>query len=317
PSSPRGPRPRAWPRARSRPRAWSRPRTRSWPGARPRARPQPRSRPHPRAGVAARALRAGDQRRHHPVPGRAGGAAERAVDASRGLRPDPDRRVQRRTGRRAGGDRHPHGLRAPADGALPRGRPADPPLAAADLIRGHDAAGPRHRGAGGDAVDTSLAAALGVGFTLGLRHALEADHVAAVSTFVSQERGLLRSCLRGAFWGLGHTIALMAAGLAIVAFKLEVSPAFERTVDTVVALVLILLGGHVLFRAIATFQMHRHEHAHDGSAHRHLHVHVGDDGTHGHLHPWRGARQPLLMGLLHGLAGGGALVLLVMATIPS
>jgi high-affinity nickel permease len=166
-------------------------------------------------------------------------------------------------------------------------------------------------------VDTSLAAALGVGFTLGLRHALEADHVAAVSTFVSQERGLLRSCLRGAFWGLGHTIALMAAGLAIVAFKLEVSPTFERTVDTVVALVLILLGGHVLLRAIATFQLHRHDHAHDGSPHRHLHVHVGEEGTHGHLHPWRGARQPLLMGLLHGLAGGGALVLLVMATIPS
>jgi sulfite exporter TauE/SafE len=166
-------------------------------------------------------------------------------------------------------------------------------------------------------VDTSLAAALGVGFTLGLRHALEADHVAAVSTFVSQERGLLRSCLRGAFWGIGHTTALMAAGLAIVLFKLEVSPGFERTVDTIVALVLILLGGHVLLRAAASFQMHRHEHAHDGPAHRHLHVHVGDDSTHGHLHPWRGAKQPLLMGLLHGLAGGGALVLLVMATIPS
>ena len=166
-------------------------------------------------------------------------------------------------------------------------------------------------------MDTSLVAALGVGFTLGLRHALEADHVAAVSTFVSQERGLLRSCLRGAFWGLGHTIALMAAGLAIVAFKLEVSPTFERTVDTVVALVLILLGGHVLLRAAATFHLHRHEHAHNGPPHRHLHVHVGDDGIHGHLHVWRGARQPLLMGLLHGLAGGGALVLLVMATIPS
>ena len=166
-------------------------------------------------------------------------------------------------------------------------------------------------------MDTSLTAALGVGFTLGLRHALEADHVAAVSTFVSQERGLLRSCLRGAFWGIGHTAALMAAGLAIVAFKLEVSPGFERTVDTVVALVLIVLGGHVLLRAAATFQLHRHEHAHNGPAHRHLHVHVGDDSTHGHLHPWRGAKQPLLMGLLHGLAGGGALVLLVMATIPS
>ena len=168
-------------------------------------------------------------------------------------------------------------------------------------------------------MDTSLVAALGVGFMLGLRHALEPDHVAAVSTFVSQERGLLRSCLRGAFWGIGHTAALMGAGVAIVAFKVEVPRHFERSVDTVVALVLILLGGHVLLRSASAFQLHRHAHAHphDGAPHSHLHVHVGEDGTHGHLHPWRGARQPILMGLLHGLAGGGALVLLVMATIPS
>jgi High-affinity nickel-transport protein len=166
-------------------------------------------------------------------------------------------------------------------------------------------------------VDTSLVAALGVGFMLGLRHALEPDHVAAVSSFVSQERGVLRSCLRGVFWGIGHTAALMAAGVAIVTFKLEISPRFERTVDTVVALVLILLGGHVVLRAASAFHLHHHAHAHDGAPHSHLHVHVGEDGAHGHFHPWRGARQPLLMGLLHGLAGGGALVLLVMATIPS
>jgi len=166
-------------------------------------------------------------------------------------------------------------------------------------------------------VDTSLVAALSVGFMLGLRHALEPDHVAAVSTFVSQERGLLRSCLRGAFWGIGHTAALLGAGVAIVVFKLEIPRHFERSVDTVVALVLILLGGHVLLRSATAFHLHRHAHAHDGAPHSHLHVHVGEDGTHGHLHPWRGARQPILMGLLHGLAGGGALVLLVMATIPS
>ena len=109
----------------------------------------------------------------------------------------------------------------------------------------------------------------------------------------------------------------MAAGIAIVAFKVGIPPSFERTVDTVVAMVLILLGGHVLLRAASALHLHRHAHAHDGSPHSHLHVHVGEGGEHGHFHPWRGARQPLLMGLLHGLAGGGALVLLVMATIPS
>jgi hypothetical protein len=166
-------------------------------------------------------------------------------------------------------------------------------------------------------VDTSLIAALGLGFLLGLRHAMEADHLAAVSTFVSQERGLLRSCLRGTFWGIGHTASLLAAGIAVFAFKLKISPQVEQTVDTVVALVLMLLGGHVLLRALAGVSLHRHQHTHDGATHSHLHVHVGDAGEPGHIHLWRGAPQPLLMGMLHGLAGSGALVLLVLASMPS
>ena len=166
-------------------------------------------------------------------------------------------------------------------------------------------------------VDTSLIAALGLGFVLGLRHAVEADHLAAVSTFVSQERGLLRSCLRGTFWGVGHTAALLAAGIAVTAFKLTISPDIERRVDTLVALVLILLGGHVLLRTLAGVSFHRHAHTHDGTPHSHLHVHVGDTDEHGHVHLWRAAPQPLLMGMLHGLAGSGALVLLVLASMPS
>ena len=77
-------------------------------------------------------------------------------------------------------------------------------------------------------MDTSLPAALGLGLLLGLRHALDADHVAAVSTLVSQHRSLTRSCLLGAFWGAGHTMALMAAGVAVIAFKLSISPEVER-----------------------------------------------------------------------------------------
>lgn len=166
-------------------------------------------------------------------------------------------------------------------------------------------------------LDTSLIAALGLGFLLGLRHALEPDHVAAVSTFVSQERGLLRSCLRGTFWGVGHTAALLAAGIAVVAFKLQISPEAERSVDRVVALVLIVLGGHVLRRTFAGVSVHRHEHSHDGTAHSHVHLHVGGAAEHDHLHLLRGAPQPLLMGLLHGLAGSGALVVLVLTTMPT
>ena len=166
-------------------------------------------------------------------------------------------------------------------------------------------------------MDSSLIAALGLGFLLGLRHAIEADHVAAVSTFVSQERTLLRSCLRGTFWGIGHTAALLAAGVAIIAFKIRISPDFERAVETCIALVLIALGGHVLLRALGALSLHSHEHVHDGVPHRHVHVHVGPEAAHDHVHLFTGARRPLLMGLLHGLGGGGALVLVVLATLPS
>jgi ABC-type nickel/cobalt efflux system permease component RcnA len=166
-------------------------------------------------------------------------------------------------------------------------------------------------------VDTSLIAALGLGFLLGVRHALDADHVAAVSTFVSQDRSVLRSCLRGTFWGIGHTAALLAAGVAVVAFKLQISPALEQGIERVVALVLVLLGGHVLLRTLGAVSLHRHEHSHGGAPHSHVHVHVGDADEHRHFHPWRGAPQPLLMGLLHGLAGSGALILLVLTTMPS
>jgi len=128
---------------------------------------------------------------------------------------------------------------------------------------------------------------------------------------------VLRSCLRGTFWGIGHTAALLAAGAAVVVFKLRISPELERGLESVVALVLILLGGHVLLRTLGAVSLHRHEHSHGGAAHSHLHVHVGDADEHRHVHLWRGAPQPLLMGLLHGLAGSGALVLLVLTTMPS
>ena len=166
-------------------------------------------------------------------------------------------------------------------------------------------------------MDAPLIAALGLGFLLGLRHAMEADHVAAVSTFVSQDRTLLRACLRGTFWGIGHTAALLAAGLAVIAFKVRIPPAFERGVETCIALVLILLGGHALLRALGALSLHSHEHVHDGVVHRHVHLHLGSPGAHDHVHLLAGARRPLLMGLLHGLGGGGALVLVVLTTLPS
>jgi high-affinity nickel permease len=166
-------------------------------------------------------------------------------------------------------------------------------------------------------MDTSLSAALGLGLLLGLRHALDADHVAAVSTLVSQHRSVARSCLLGAFWGAGHTMALLAVGVAVVAFKFTIPPEVERGLETGVALVLILLGGHVLLKSLAVWTLHRHAHAHDGQSHSHLHLHVGAEDCSGHVHLLRVGGRPFLVGLLHGMAGSAALMLLVLASIPS
>jgi len=172
-------------------------------------------------------------------------------------------------------------------------------------------------------MDTSLGAALGLGFVLGLRHALDADHIAAVSALVSQHRSVTRSCLLGTFWGAGHTVALLGAAVAVIAFRLTISPAVERGLELAVALLLILLGGHVLLKALGGWALHAHEHSHDGYVHRHLHLHgtAGarglSDGAHGHLHLIRLGGRPFLVGLLHGMAGSAALMLLVLSTIPS
>jgi hypothetical protein len=166
-------------------------------------------------------------------------------------------------------------------------------------------------------MDVSLITALGLGLTLGLRHALDADHVAAVSTLLARERGLLRSCLLGAFWGAGHTLALLGAGIAVIGFKLTITPELEAALEQIVGLVLVLLGGHVLLRAVGGLLVHGREHTHaDGVTHRHANLRLGPQDE-GHVHLVRLGGRPFLVGLLHGLAGSAALTLLVLGTIPS
>jgi ABC-type nickel/cobalt efflux system permease component RcnA len=169
----------------------------------------------------------------------------------------------------------------------------------------------------GTDIDTSLTGALGVGFLLGVRHAMDADHIAAVSTFVSAQRSLVRSCLLGTFWGAGHTLALLLAGVVTIALKVTISAAVERALETAVAVVLILLGGHVLLRSFGALHFHTHDHVHHGSTHRHVHVHARGDEFRGHVHMLTIGRRPFLVGLLHGMAGSAALMLLVLAAIPS
>jgi high-affinity nickel permease len=163
--------------------------------------------------------------------------------------------------------------------------------------------------------DGSLTAALGIGFVLGLRHATDADHVVAVSTFVSREPNLVRSWLVGTFWGAGHTLSLVATGLATIVFKLTLPPGTEKTLEMIVALVLILLGGHAVLCSLGPVHLHRHEHG--GRDHTPLHVHVLGLDRHTHRHLFVLGSRPFLVGMLHGLAGSAALMLLVLASIPS
>jgi ABC-type nickel/cobalt efflux system permease component RcnA len=160
-----------------------------------------------------------------------------------------------------------------------------------------------------------------LGFVLGLRHALDADHLAAVSTFASEEKSLLRSSMIGVSWGMGHTAALLVFGLAVAAFRLSLTPQLAQILEFIVGLMLIGLGANVLFKLWKGSALHAHAHAHDGVEHKHLHVHVAEPRhEHQHQHQHRTLRlggRPFMVGVVHGLAGTAALMMLVVGTLPS
>jgi ABC-type nickel/cobalt efflux system permease component RcnA len=159
---------------------------------------------------------------------------------------------------------------------------------------------------------------LGLGFVLGLRHALDVDHLAAVSTIVTQRRSVWSSSLVGALWGLGHTAALLTAGLLVIGLHVEIPPGVGHVLELGVAAMLIALGLNLLWTLWRGGSLHLHAHEHDGHRHVHLHVHApADEGVVHHHHPIRVGRRPFLVGLVHGLAGSAALMLAVLATIPS
>ena len=166
--------------------------------------------------------------------------------------------------------------------------------------------------------DVTLLTMLGLGLVLGLRHALDPDHVAAVSTIVSESKSVRRSSIVGAFWGLGHTVSLLVAGIFVIALKFRISPLLALWMELIVALMLILLGTRSLMKSVRDYKVHLHRHSHDGSEHFHLHVHrPGEQHTHRHRHLLKVGSRPFFVGLVHGMAGSGALTLLVLATIPS
>jgi ABC-type nickel/cobalt efflux system permease component RcnA len=166
-------------------------------------------------------------------------------------------------------------------------------------------------------MDATLATVIGVGFVLGLRHALDPDHVVAVTAMASARAGLRRTSLVGAFWGLGHALSLGLAGSAILALRLTVPAAVAEGLEGAVGVMLVALGVVAVRRALR-WRLHAHPHAHDGRTHVHFHAHApGRAHAHGHPHLLGGGLRPFLVGLVHGLAGSAGLALLALGAAPT
>ncbi len=149
----------------------------------------------------------------------------------------------------------------------------------------------------------SLIAILGLGFLLGMRHATDADHVVAVSTIVSRERTLRAAAPIGVLWGLGHTLTILLVGGAIIVFGVVIPPRLGLAMELSVALMLVLLGA-LSVRAVVR------ERARGQTPHAHPHPH-----PRGALSPRARALRPMVVGIVHGLAGSAAVALLVLGAI--
>ena len=153
-----------------------------------------------------------------------------------------------------------------------------------------------------------------IGFVLGLQHAIEADHLAAVSTIVSEKKNLWTASLVGGMWGIGHTISLFIVGALVIFLKLQISESVETKLEAIVGGMLILLGLNALRKLFSVDKIHVHTHEHGEREHVHIHSHSASKVENSHH---RFSPRSILIGMIHGLAGSAALMLLVVPTIAS
>lgn len=156
-------------------------------------------------------------------------------------------------------------------------------------------------------MELTLLFTLSAAFVLGLEHAFEPDHVAAISTIVTQDRSLVKSLSTGSLWGVGHTTILLVAGTLVILLRVHLPASFSTVFEIIVGLMLVALGLWVL-REVGSQKLHFHFHNHEGKVHAHLHSHK-ESSSHEHVH------LPFFVGTIHGLAGSGALIVLVMSTM--
>jgi high-affinity nickel permease len=166
-----------------------------------------------------------------------------------------------------------------------------------------------------------LGVALGIAFVLGIRHASDPDHLVAVTSLVTAEGGDTRGAARlGGWWGLGHATTLVLLGLPLIALKSELPAWLESGAEKAVGVVIIVLALRIAWKW-ARGDYRAAPHAHDaprdpGEAHaaRRRHLYRGPNHSH---RPVRSPAQAFAIGTLHGLAGTGAVVILLLSALPT
>lgn len=184
-----------------------------------------------------------------------------------------------------------------------------------------------------------------IGFLLGLKHAVESDHLAAVATLATGRQSWRSTIRQGIAWGVGHTLTLICVGGAVLILGTAIPDGFAQALELCVGLMLVVLGVDVVRRVIR-LRIHFHVHRHaDGEVHVHAHSHaervpsvaspslpaIGQSNVaalpvlklehactpHSHAHPRTLPFRALAVGMMHGLAGSAALVVLSLQTAPS
>lgn len=166
-----------------------------------------------------------------------------------------------------------------------------------------------------------LLVALGLAFVLGLRHASDPDHLVAVTSLIAADRdaGTREAAKLGAWWGIGHASTLLLLGVPLIAFHSNVPRWLESGAEKGIGAIIFVLAARVIWKwARGDYRLDRHDHTIEESdadgSHRHLRHEA--ERPHRH-HRVRGPREALALGFLHGLAGTGAVVVLLLAALPS
>lgn len=159
---------------------------------------------------------------------------------------------------------------------------------------------------------------LGLGFVLGLRHALEADHAAAVASLATQSRSVFQTMKQGIAWGFGHTVTLFLFGSVVLILGVVIPERFADALECAVGVMLVGLGLDV-FRRMRKGRIHFHLHQHSHTTpHFHAHAHAPNmphtEAAHQHTHTQRFPYRAFIVGLMHGMAGSAALILLTLNT---